>query len=140
MNSQYERIKNVIGLCLVYCGALLFSCINCIFTKCYRLFYVGAQNKQFPTFMSMIDMKRMTPSPSLFVIVSICFLRERERESFSNIFFKFMAPGALVRLYCIVICFCPSSEQLPYYTAPSTENLPCFANHLILHDTYFFIG
>lgn len=43
---------------------MIFNSLLC------RLFFVGAQNKQFPTFMSMIDMKRMTPSPSLLVIVS----------------------------------------------------------------------
>ena len=51
-----------------------------------RLFFVGAQNKQFPTFMSMIDMKRMTPSPSLLVIVSICsFLWKRNISMYGSV-------------------------------------------------------
>ena len=37
----------------------------------YRLFFVAAQNKQFPNFMGMIDVKNLTPSPSLLVIVRI---------------------------------------------------------------------
>ncbi|XP_048776008.1 large neutral amino acids transporter small subunit 1-like isoform X1 [Ostrea edulis] len=47
-----------------------------------RLFYVGAQNKQFPTFMSMIDMKRMTPSPSLFVILLLTMLYISSKDIF----------------------------------------------------------
>ncbi|XP_061183883.1 large neutral amino acids transporter small subunit 1-like isoform X2 [Saccostrea echinata] len=47
-----------------------------------RLFFVGAQNKQFPTFMSMIDVKRMTPSPSLFVILFLTMLYVSSKDIF----------------------------------------------------------
>ncbi|XP_034301774.1 large neutral amino acids transporter small subunit 1-like isoform X2 [Crassostrea angulata] len=47
-----------------------------------RLFFVGAQNKQFPTFMSMIDMKRMTPSPSLLVILLLTMLYVSSKDIF----------------------------------------------------------
>lgn len=60
-----------------------------------RLFYVAAQNGQMPAFMGMIQQKRLTPSPSLLVILiltlvytstgDIFFLIEMEGFGFASV-------------------------------------------------------
>lgn len=36
-----------------------------------RMLYVGARNGQFPEFLSHLSMDRLTPTPSLFFLVSL---------------------------------------------------------------------
>ncbi|KAK3099142.1 hypothetical protein FSP39_000073 [Pinctada imbricata] len=47
-----------------------------------RLFFVAAQNKQFPNFMGMIDVKNLTPSPSLLVILVLTLLYTSSKDIF----------------------------------------------------------
>ncbi|XP_033742892.1 large neutral amino acids transporter small subunit 2-like [Pecten maximus] len=54
-----------------------------------RLFFVGAQNKQMPAFMGMIQYKNMTPSPSLLVILVMTLIY----TSTTNIFYLIEMEG-----------------------------------------------
>lgn len=64
-----------------------------------RLFMTGAENKHLPSFISMINIKYLTPAPSLLVIMALTILM----QSFEEIFYliELMGFGFSMVLCCV---------------------------------------
>lgn len=95
-----EKILSVVSWIMpLFVALCTFGSLNGAIYASSRLFFVGARNGHLPLAISLIDIKRLTPVPSLIFMVSLCV--RITTMTFHSIFFKLIVLKIFIAILTI---------------------------------------